>query len=66
MRRSTRSSSGRLRSYVEAMGGELHLMAKFPERPAVRLKASAKEEPAKIAPPGPRRQRERVTNVTAA
>jgi hypothetical protein len=48
------------------MGGELHLMAKFPERPAVRLKASAKEEPAKIAPPGPRRQRERVTNVTAA
>ncbi len=27
-----------LRSYVEAMGGELDLVAKFPDRPAVRLK----------------------------
>jgi DNA-binding XRE family transcriptional regulator len=30
-----------LRSYVEAMGGELDLLAKFPNRPAVRLKALA-------------------------
>jgi DNA-binding XRE family transcriptional regulator len=30
-----------LRSYVEAMGGELDLMAKFPDRPAVRLTALA-------------------------
>ena len=27
-----------LRSYVAAMGGELDLVAKFPDRPAVRLK----------------------------
>ena len=30
-----------LRGYVEAMGGELDLVAKFPDRPAVRLKAFA-------------------------
>jgi hypothetical protein len=28
-----------LRGYVEAMGGELDLVVKFPKRPAVRLKA---------------------------
>jgi hypothetical protein len=27
-----------LRSYVEAMGGELELVARFPDRPAIRLK----------------------------
>jgi hypothetical protein len=31
-----------LRSYVEAMGGELDLVAKFPDRPAVRLKTLAR------------------------
>jgi hypothetical protein len=30
-----------LRSYVEAMGGELDLMAKVPNRPVVRLKPLA-------------------------
>ena len=30
-----------LRGYVDAMGGELDLVAKFPDRPAVRLKALA-------------------------
>lgn len=30
-----------LRGYVEAMGGELELMAKFPDRPPVRLKTLA-------------------------
>ena len=30
-----------LRSYVEAMGGELDLLAKFPGRPPVRLKTLA-------------------------
>jgi DNA-binding XRE family transcriptional regulator len=30
-----------LRSYVEAMGGELNLLAKFPGRPPVRLKTLA-------------------------
>jgi hypothetical protein len=39
-----------LRSYVAAMGGELDLVAKFPNRPPVRLKALAsvaerREEP---------------------
>lgn len=33
-----------LRSYVEAMGGELDLVAKFPDRPVVRLKALASVE----------------------
>jgi hypothetical protein len=30
-----------LRGYVEAMGGELDLAAKFPDRPPVRLKTLA-------------------------
>jgi DNA-binding XRE family transcriptional regulator len=30
-----------LRGYVEAMGGELHLLATFPDRPPVRLKTLA-------------------------
>jgi transcriptional regulator with XRE-family HTH domain len=30
-----------LRHYVQAMGGELELVAKFPDRPAVRLRALA-------------------------
>ena len=30
-----------LRGYVEAMGGELHVVARFPNRPAVRLKSLA-------------------------
>ena len=53
-----------LRSYVEAMGGELDLVAKFPDRPPVRLKAlaatSAQNEPEarrarRTAPPTLRR-----------
>jgi transcriptional regulator with XRE-family HTH domain len=33
-----------LRSYVEAMGGELHVTAKFPNRPAVELVGFASME----------------------
>jgi hypothetical protein len=39
-----------LRSYVEAMGGELDLVAKFPGRPPIRLKTLA-AVPAQDAPP---------------
>jgi transcriptional regulator with XRE-family HTH domain len=38
-----------LRGYVEAMGGELDLIAKFPDRPPVRLKTLA-AVPAQNAP----------------
>jgi hypothetical protein len=44
-----------LRSYVEAMGGELDLVARFPDRPPVRLKTLAavlaQKEPATGKPP---------------
>jgi hypothetical protein len=40
-----------LRGFVEAMGGELQLVATFPDRPPVRLDASG----------GPRRKREKRT-----
>lgn len=33
-----------LRSYVEAMGGQLHLMAKFPNRPSIELAGFAEIE----------------------
>jgi transcriptional regulator with XRE-family HTH domain len=33
-----------LRSYVEAMGGQLHLMAKFPNRPSIELAGFAEME----------------------
>jgi hypothetical protein len=54
-----------LREYVEAMGGELDLVAKFPDRPAVRLRALApvgaqKEADAGKGPPAPSRRRRRV------
>ena len=35
-----------LRSYVEAMGGELHLIAEFPDRPPVHLQGLAVMEEA--------------------
>jgi transcriptional regulator with XRE-family HTH domain len=44
-----------LRGYVEAMGGELDLLAKFPDRPPVRLKTLApvlaQDEPSAGKPP---------------
>jgi DNA-binding XRE family transcriptional regulator len=44
-----------LRSYVEAMGGELDLTAKFPNRPAVRLKTLASVGRRKDLDDGPQR-----------
>jgi len=35
-----------LRSYVEANGGELELLVKFPKRPALRLRHLSEEAPA--------------------
>jgi DNA-binding XRE family transcriptional regulator len=57
-----------LRGYVEAMGGQLDLVAKFPKRPAVRLKAltAAKEQPAQIAPSRPKKAHKRAKPMTAA
>jgi DNA-binding XRE family transcriptional regulator len=54
-----------LRSYVEAMGGELDLIAKFPDRPPVRLKTLAPVlaedgPPAGKPPPKPARPRTRT------
>jgi transcriptional regulator with XRE-family HTH domain len=44
-----------LRGYVEAMGGELDLVARFPDRPPVRLKTlaavPAQKEPSAGKPP---------------
>jgi DNA-binding XRE family transcriptional regulator len=60
-----------LRSYVEAMGGELDLLAKFPNRPAVRLKAFSVEprnEPGCSRPrasDSQRKVRRRATRATA-
>ena len=44
-----------LRGFVEAMGGELQLVATFPDRPPVRLDASG----------APRRKREKRTAASA-
>jgi DNA-binding XRE family transcriptional regulator len=60
-----------LRSYVEAMGGQLHLLAKFPDRPAVRLKTLApvlvqNEAHARKAPPAPSRPRKRAKSPADA
>jgi hypothetical protein len=54
-----------LRGYVEAMGGELDLIAKFPDRPPVRLKTLAAvpaqdAPPAGKPPPAPARPRTRT------
>jgi DNA-binding XRE family transcriptional regulator len=46
-----------LRSYVEAMGGELDLIAKFPGRPPVRLKTLAAVPAPKKLPAGNHRLR---------
>jgi transcriptional regulator with XRE-family HTH domain len=35
-----------LRSYIEAMGGELHLVAEFPDRPPVELRGLGRTDPA--------------------
>jgi transcriptional regulator with XRE-family HTH domain len=44
-----------LRSYIEAMGGELHLVAEFPDRPPVFLTSLAETdiETNQITPPRP-------------
>jgi transcriptional regulator with XRE-family HTH domain len=57
-----------LRGYVEAMGGELDLIVKFPERPAVRLKAlrTAQDEAAGETPPVASRSRKRLRKLAAA
>jgi transcriptional regulator with XRE-family HTH domain len=39
-----------LRNYIEAMGGELHLLAEFPDRPPVELQGLAVIDEAKAAP----------------
>jgi transcriptional regulator with XRE-family HTH domain len=39
-----------LRNYIEAMGGELHLLAEFPDRPPVHLQGLAVIDEAKAAP----------------
>jgi transcriptional regulator with XRE-family HTH domain len=54
-----------LRGYVEAMGGELDLLAKFPDRPPVRLKTLAtvlvrNEAHARNVPAAPSRPRKRA------
>jgi transcriptional regulator with XRE-family HTH domain len=54
-----------LRGYVEAMGGELDLLARFPDRPPVRLKTLAAvlgqiEAPAGKPPPTAARPRRRA------
>jgi hypothetical protein len=46
-----------LRGYVEAMGGELDLVATFPDRPPVRLKTLA----AVLAPDAPPARKSRPT-----
>jgi hypothetical protein len=60
-----------LRSYVEAMGGELDLLAKFSDRPPVRLKTLAavlaqKKPDAGERPPTPARPRTRAKKRTGA
>jgi transcriptional regulator with XRE-family HTH domain len=54
-----------LRGYVEAMGGELDLVAKFPDRPPVRLRTLApvlarNEAAARQTPPNAARPRTRA------
>jgi hypothetical protein len=60
-----------LRSYVEAMGGQLTLLAKFPDRPPVRLKTLATvhaetEAYVRKAPPAAGRPRRRARKATGA
>jgi DNA-binding XRE family transcriptional regulator len=60
-----------LRSYVEAMGGELDLLAKFPGRPPVRLKTlgpvlAPKEPDAGERPPRAARPRTRAKKAADA
>ena len=60
-----------LRSYVEAMGGELDLLAKFPGRPPVRLKTLARvlaqtEPSVGKPPPAPVRPRTRAKKTADA
>lgn len=45
-----------LREYVEALGGDLTLMVKFPDRPAISLKTLAELTPAKSPRPSPARR----------
>jgi len=39
-----------LRNYIEAMGGELHLLAEFPDRPPVQLQGIAVIDESNAAP----------------
>jgi hypothetical protein len=60
-----------LRSYVEAMGGQLEHLAKFPDRPSVRLKTLAPvlaqtEAHVRKAPPTAGRPRRRARKATDA
>jgi DNA-binding XRE family transcriptional regulator len=60
-----------LRSYVAAMGGELDMVATFPDRPPVRLKTLApvlvqNEARARKAPPAPSRPPKRAKNPAGA
>jgi DNA-binding XRE family transcriptional regulator len=60
-----------LRSYVAAMGGELDMVAEFPDRPPVRLKTLApmlaeKEPHARTALPAASRPRKRAKKTDAA
>jgi transcriptional regulator with XRE-family HTH domain len=62
-----------LRGYVEAMGGEFDLLAKFPDRPPVRLKALspvlAQNEPAagkpRLTATRPRRRARKPADAAA-
>ena len=53
-----------LRSYVEAMGGDLRLIASFPDRPAIAVTglAGMDTKRRRTSPAAGRRRRRRVTN----
>lgn len=53
-----------LRNYIEAMGGELHLMAAFPDRPPVQLRGLAVMDEAEKA--GRRASARRSSKARAA
>jgi len=53
-----------LRNYIEAMGGELHLLAEFPDRPPVHLRGLAVIDEAKNT--GRRASTKRSSRVQAA
>jgi transcriptional regulator with XRE-family HTH domain len=57
-----------LRNYIEAMGGELHLLAEFPDRPPVRLQGLAviDEEKAARRAPAKRPANKRPSKMQAA